>query len=211
MTALLVLFAASANAYTIPFDSSGWVDPNFGNSWNPATLTGIARYYFYFDDPLVKVNQLSLQFEDDIFNLAQLDVGDFTMVVPHSWTHTLISMPGGFEWLLSGGSFINTTQDPIIVDVNYALLSANRYLYGNSQHAGEPLPIIWAWNEAQGANTPWVQKYVLNGEYQFGGSWLDAASGGSTAPIPEPSSLMLLGTGLFGLIGYGKLRLAKKV
>ena len=39
--------------------------------------------------------------------------------------------------------------------------------------------------------------------------WLDAVS--STTPVPEPSTLLLVGSGLAGLVGLGRKRLFKKV
>ncbi|MBI5554312.1 MAG: PEP-CTERM sorting domain-containing protein [Elusimicrobia bacterium] len=218
---LLFLFAvASAYAFTYPFDSMGWVNPNYNGSWDSATLTGTARYYFYFDSPDnpvvgdVKVTDLALQFEGDIFDLSQLDESDFNMIKPAGWSSYLFSDGTDIKWGITGGAAVYSADDPLILDVNYALLSAGRYSSGNNTYAGES--DTWAWNEAQGANTSWSNKYVLNGKIQIWNpttrqwSWKDAASGGSTAPIPEPGSLMLLGTGLLGMIGYSKVRFGKK-
>lgn len=199
---LFCLFVISTNAYAffLPFDSIGWVNPSFNNSWNPGTQSGIARYFFYFDNPDVKVNELALQFEGDIFDLDQLDNSDFSIVAPSGWLYTMWEENTTRHWLLSGGTFINSNQDPIIVDVAYTLLASNRMYYGNNLFAGDPN--VWSWNEAQGANAPWSQKYGLGGKIETRIGRLDAFSGGSTAPVPEPASILLLGTGILGLIGF---------
>jgi len=41
-------------------------------------------------------------------------------------------------------------------------------------------------------------------------NWYEAKSGYKTAPIPEPSTILLLGSGLIGLAGYGRKKFFKK-
>ena len=198
LTMLLVMlgmFLAVRSAMALPFDSEGWVNPNYNNSWDVDDATGIARYYFYWENPAVSVTEVDLQFEGDIFNLSVLDATDFTVIAPPSWTVSMYveENDATLHWAVSDGTGINYTQDPIIVDVDYTLLSSNRYYYGSSSYAGES--DSWQWNEAQGANTPWTQKYLMSGS----GSIRSYSSGGSTAPVPEPVTLLLFGSGLIGL------------
>jgi len=190
----------------LPFDSSGWVDPSYNNSWNPVTATGTARYFFYFDNPSVRVNELALQFEGDVFNLSLLTASDFNMVVPAGWNSTMfVESPGVYKWSLSGGNFVDPASSPLILDVNYTLVAANRFSFGDNIYAGDPT--VWAWNEAQGANSPWSNKYSLSGKMLVNDNWYDAMSGGSTSPIPEPGTMVLLGISVLSFAGYAKARM----
>ena len=199
---VLVVVGVNSNAMALPFTSTGWVDPNYSNSWNPATLSGTARYYFYWDNPTVSVNQANIEFEGDIFNLAVLDASDFTVVAPGGWATNMYSeVPGVYHWSLSSGTGITTAQDPIMVDVNYTLLSQSRFYSGDNVAAGESQQ--WDWLESQGANSAWSQKYELAQTVDvpgYGKLTLNS-SGGSTAPVPEPATMSLLGMGILGLFG----------
>jgi hypothetical protein len=182
LTALLCLIlSANAHAAVFIFDAEGVVNPNF-NGVDSDPLSGIARYYFYFD-PTVNVSNLGLQFEGDVFDLGLLDSSDFTIVAPAGWSFTLDSgtdLKGlVLENLNTQGS---STNDPIIVDVNYVL-------------NGEPSTLHW--NEGQ----VWSQKYTM-----LGTRGQDIGiSGGSTTPVPEPATMSMLGLGILGLVG-AKLR-----
>jgi len=74
-----------------------------------------------------------------------------------------------------------------------------------------------------GADMGWLRIDAPSGQYldyvivhDTGNYFLvDNISGDSTGvpgtnPVPEPGSMMLLGTGLLGMIGYGKVRFGKK-
>jgi hypothetical protein len=193
----------SAAAFPISsFSSIGWVDPNYNNSWNPTTYTGTARYYISWSNPDVNVTQLSLMFEGDIFNLSTIDANDFKVIAPSEWTTQIQNEGSNIKWSLSFGNGIDNSTSPIIVQVQYELLSSSRYYYGNSTAAGDSSD--WGWLEAQGANIPWAQKYTLYGTGS--GTYI---SGGSTAPVPEPASLFLLGSGFLALGLFGRRRMVR--
>ena len=203
MLGLVIVFAGTANALIINnFTSSGWVDPNYDNKWDESNLTGIARYYFFVEDTFASVTYLGLSFENDIFNTSLLTEAKFKIVNPTSGWSTIIQNQGSLaKWSLSGGStVINSLNDPIIVDVEYTLNELAMYYHGNSSQAGSST--TWAWNDAQGANSPWSQQFTLAGIVDDD----IYLSGGSTAPVPEPGTLMLLGSGLAGVGFYTRRR-----
>jgi hypothetical protein len=182
LTAVFCLCVITSNAFAgiIMFDSAGWVNPSFNDSWNPGTLTGTARYYFEFSNPSVNELWLSLQFEGDVFDIGQLDSGDVNMVNPLFWLDSTSSEPN-FKYVEVSGFPINSGNSPIIFDVNYKLLAD---------------PSTLNWDEGQ----VWGQSYAMLGT---SGTNL-AVSGGSTAPVPEPATMTLLGLGILGLFGLRK-------
>lgn len=193
--AMCFLLAGASAAFALPFSSWGTVDPNFENSWDAATASGIARYYFYFDNPSVSVNMLQLRFEGDVFNLGQLDASDFSVINPGGWNTILNAESSAVEWSISSGTAIDTAQDPIILQVQYSLLNADRMFAFEGTD--------WAWDEGQA----WGQSYTLSGPLFWNSqlrNWDMPMSGGSTSPVPEPGSIALLGMGILGLFGLRK-------
>ncbi len=65
----------------------------------------------------------------------------------------------------------------------------------------------WAQLNLTGELTVNIER--VKGDFYFGQSQL-AAHGNETAPVPEPSTILLLGVGLLGLAGFSRKRLGKK-
>ena len=178
------LMLVSSNAYAVYyFDSYGIVDQNYGDSWNPATASGIARYSFGFDNPMVNVYEVSLEFETDVFDVSVLVM---TPVLPIGWTSSTQTNTG-VTFVKDSGVAILYNQGPIIFDVAYTLNDATAY----NQTSGD----FGSWSEGQA----WGQSYSLLGSNNCSSEI--AFSPGSTNPVPEPMTMLLFGPALLGLVG----------
>ncbi|MBL0700121.1 MAG: PEP-CTERM sorting domain-containing protein [Desulfosarcina sp.] len=122
IAAILGIFLISWSAWALPlFSSTGYVDPNYNNSWDATQLTGTALFQLYIDTEGVEVNLVGLGFENDIFNCSLIDPSDFIVL---NWSNVASS-----------------SNDPIEILFNYTLLDADRYY----QDSGAK----WEWNNGQ--------------------------------------------------------------
>jgi len=126
-----------------------------------------------------------------LFNLAGLDVlahDDKVPVAPG-----LSELPVG---LLTGGAGLYYLA---ISGFDYEPVSADGFIFPNNFFSvdGPTGP------GGGSAVTDWIHNSlpVSSGKYQIDLTGAEFVNGG-TAPIPEPSTMLLLGSGLVGLIGY---------
>ncbi len=182
-TLIGAMMALPMAASAVVIDLAGYVDPVSATiTPGPGSQSTITNLRYHLDLGAMSGGDISLiqfEFEEDIFDLS--GIGNPALISTNlpGWTGssqsggglTLLSFTASTTPLTPGNRFSFTLDNVLIV--NAALTSPN------------------LWDEGQ----IWGQSFAALG---FSGQGIHF-NGGSTAPVPEPGTWLLMGTGLLGL------------
>lgn len=153
-----------------------------------------------------------------------------------SGTGTAVHYESWSFWVGSPGTYtFEIVQFPVIsgLPATSATFDTFLFLYGTSFDPASPLtnvlvgnevnPFTYNWSRIDYNLTASMQYFVIaTGYYNetydiysgFGPYSLNLRGPGDinlgeVAPVPEPSTMLLLGSGLAGLVGYGRMRIRK--
>lgn len=135
-----------------------------------------------------EMNYLSLEFEKDVF----VSVNSFYVTDPTNWDVSSMSSGTSLYELSSAGDTIGEGE--------WLTATANVTMFGWAMNnVSDPVNVQHSWDEGQ----IWAQSV-------FSRDTLGGGDGTSTAPVPEPATMLLLGIGLIGFAGVSRKKIFKK-
>ena len=181
------VFFVAGSAMAFPYIEVVGVVAPYAATWidngdNTTTLKGL-EYTFHVTDNIsnASMKTLSLEFETDVFK----SVSNPISVNPTDWTFRDWSSSDSYYEVAFAGTPINVGQSlTLSIDV----------IIFNAAFTDAAL-----WGEGQ----IWGQSFTAM-------DTLGGGDGGSTAPVPEPATMLLLGSGLIGLAGMSRKKFFKK-
>jgi hypothetical protein len=185
LSSTFTMSVAGATSFQLgAIDLEGFVNPIgavvVDNGDGTSTFDNLAYSFDVVATINSQVKAIQIGFESDIFDLSGYSL---TATDPNNWG-TSSSTVGDFLYLgfaagtkLDAGERFAFTLDDVII-----------------QNAALTDPSFW--NEGQ----VWAQPWVALGTHH-------AFDGGSTSPVPEPGTVVLLGSGLLGMVAWGRRRM----
>lgn len=181
-----VFLLLSGTVFAFPIEVEGFVNPGnaiYEDLGDGFTQVGGLEYTFKVVFALkdAEMNYLQVEFENDVFR----SVSAAYNYDPSDWSTSAANTRDSLYALSFAGSTIGAGET-LSFDVDVIMYTV-------------ALTDSGIWNEGQVWAQSWASRDTWNG-----------IDGGSTAPVPEPATMLLLGTGLVGLAGIGRKKFFKK-
>ncbi len=211
----LVFGTASLSSATIIDTTTNGYDSvqiiNFGNS----------LYTDHYGQTFNIGSDTDTQLDSVSFALNQISAANVTFNLNiYEWTGSSVSGPALFTSSPLGTTTQNSWETFLIDDIGLSLSNNTNYLFeldafntlgGYAQVAATPnkldlySPGMFVYSNYQDQYSNWTTGYWGSGDLAFVMETSSAA-----APVPEPTTILLMGAGLFGLAGYNRKRFNKQ-
>lgn len=176
---------ANATSYSVDVDIWGdWLKPGMTQSWSIPITNDFQIPYDTLQSAILTITAISKTGEDNVTSYAN-------EVVTAIGTLDKSNKPKGGPWEF------NTTVFPNIASI---------FTSPDGWPKGQELEISVLAGGTGNGNKLKLGSSTLTLEYTNFDAPLDPPNGDHTAPVPEPATLLLLGSGLSGLAFWGKRR-----